>query len=92
VSGILQAPRAHCIRAAASNELSLCVEVGIGPQGVLCGQPAALTLHTADAFGNVCTEGGHEVAFMHQPGGASKAYKVRRVWNFGVCRRAYTSS
>ena len=48
-------------------------------QGVLCRQPAALTLHTADAFGNICTEGGHEVAFVHQSAASSKAYKVRRM-------------
>ena len=45
-------------------------------QSVLCGQSAALTLHTADAFGNVCTSGGHDVAFVHQAAGGNKAYKV----------------
>ena len=45
-------------------------------QSVLCGQPAALTLHTADAYGNVCTSGGHDVAFVYQAAGGTKAYKV----------------
>jgi len=52
-------------------------------QSVLCGQPAALTLHTADAYGNVCTSGGHDVAFVHQAAGANKAYKVLPVPRLG---------
>ena len=61
------------------NKSVLLANGGTCLQGMLCGQPAALTLHTADAFGNVCTEGGHEVAFVHQPAATSKAYKARRV-------------
>ena len=61
-------------------------------QSVLCGRPAALTVHTADAFGNVCTTGGNDVAFVHQAAGGSKAYKVCHTKGFCFLSRIRFSS
>ena len=47
-------------------------------QGSLCGETATITLHTADAFGNVCTLGTREkVEFLYRPKSATKAEPVR---------------
>lgn len=54
-------------------------------QGSLCGELATLTLHTADAFGNVRTQGRLEkveVMTMHKRKGGAKPVQVRLTANY----------
>jgi hypothetical protein len=46
-------------------------------QGVTCGTTAVLTLHTADAYGNVRTAGGEVVSASHAPKGSRRNNPTR---------------
>ena len=46
-------------------------------QGVTCGTTAVLTLHTADAYGNVRTAGGEVVSASHAAKGGRRGNAAR---------------